>query len=397
MNDSRREEDGEHTPAPDEDRTEQPSSEITGKNDTTGATSAASAASAAESPPPPPPPPGAGGRGLAVVALLIALAATGGVGYLAWLELNQREATASQREAIAEQRADIAARVADMRDLVADTEERLAVQEERLGRLASESETRGDALSELRSGLRQARVRLAELSREDVGPERSPSIAEIEFLLQLARRELQLADNPQVALAALREADRRTARLDDPGLGEVRAAINDEIAAVEAVADTDLEGIALRLDSLAARVEGLPLQGTLAPDLPGASDDGDAESGWRRLLESARGVTSRLFRIRRTDEPATPLLAPDESFFLYRNVELDLKSARLAALSRDPGNYAAGLDAAQRSLRQYFQEDDAAVDSLLRAIEELQERDIAPEWPGISRSLELLRADEATN
>lgn len=332
-----------------------------------------------------------------MVALLIALAATGGVGYLAWLELNQREATASQREAIAEQRADIAARVADMRDLVADTEQRLAVQEERLGRLASESETRGDALSELRSGLRQARVRLAELSREDVGPERSPSIAEIEFLLQLARRELQLADNPQVALAALREADRRTARLDDPGLGEVRAAINDEIAAVEAVADTDLEGIALRLDSLAARVEGLPLQGTLAPDLPGASDDGDAESGWRRLLESARGVTSRLFRIRRTDEPATPLLAPDESFFLYRNVELDLKSARLAALSRDPGNYAAGLDAAQRSLRQYFQEDDAAVDSLLRAIEELQERDIAPEWPGISRSLELLRADEATN
>ncbi len=410
MNDSRIEngEGTEETPAPAEQRpedtspaaddpagqtAESPGPAETPDGGTAAATPAAAEPPAGEDPPPPAPPPvppRRGGRTLAVLALVFALAAGGAAGYLAWLQMDQQEAIASQR-------ADIAGRVADMRDLVADTEQRLAVQEERLGRLADQSESRGQAISDLRSGLRQARSRLEELSREEAGPERSPSLAEIEFLLRLARRELQLADNPRIALAALREADRRAARLDDPGLAEVRAAINDEIAAVEAVADTDLEGVALRLDSLAARVEGLPLKGALAPDLPGADGDGegDAQSGWRRMLEKARGVTARLFRIRRTDEPATPLLAPDESFFLYRNVELDLKSARLAALARDPANYTAGLDAAERSLRQYFQEDDSEVASLLRAINDLKRREIAPSWPEISRSLELLRADGA--
>ena len=405
MNDSRIEngEGTEDTPAPGEERPEETSPAAddpvgataespaeTPDDGTAARTPAAEEPPAGEKLPPPAPPPPRGGRGLAILALVIALAAGGAAGYVAWLQMDQQGAIASQR-------AEIAGRVADMRGLVADTEQRLAVQEERLGRLADESEARGQAISDLKSGLRQARGRLEELSREEAGAERSPSLAEIEFLLRLARRELQLADNPRIALAALREADRRTARLDDPGLAEVRAAINDEIAAVEAVADTDLEGIALRLDSLAARVEGLPLKGALAPDLPGADGDGDAQSGWQRMFDKVRGVTARLFRIRRTDEPATPLLAPDESFFLYRNVELDLKSARLAALARDPGNYTAGLDAAERSLRQYFQEDDAEVASLLRAIDELKRREIAPSWPEISRALQLLRADGAAD
>src|SRR5690606_1003368 len=111
-----------------------------------------------------------------------------------------------------------------------------------------------------------------------------------------------------------READQRVARLDDPALREVRAAINDEIAAVEAVASVDLEGIAMRLASLAARVEGLPLRASLAPGVP-AARQADELSGWARLKQRVRAAAAGLFRIRRTDAPAAPLLAPDESFF----------------------------------------------------------------------------------
>jgi len=350
------------------------------------------AVDAVEAQPPPPPPPASSGKSHGVVlglfALLVAFGAAGGVAFIGWQ-------VAEQRQAAADQQAEATRSIAAIRDLVAGTQERVAAQEERISAFGSESEQRRSKLDALDAEMRQARARLEALAKQDAGPERSPSIAEIEFLLLLAGRELSLADNPRVALAALREADQRVARLEDPALGEVRAAINDEIAAVEAVADYDPDGLALRLASLARRVEGLPLRASLTPELRQDAAAGGDATGWDRVRARLRGVAAGLFRIRRSDAPAAPLLAPDESFFLYRNVELDLKSARLAALARDPDNYAASLESAGRALRDYFETSDDAVKSLIAAIEELGKREVAPKWPEIRRSVELLRAAEA--
>lgn len=344
-------------------------------------TGRASAAGAAQASP---------GRSFSIVlglfALLIAIAAAGGIAFTWWQ-------VAEQQEIVATQRSEASATLADIRDLVEESEERLAVLEERLTTIDRSADERRDSLDAMDAELKQARARLDALSAEDTrdaGVERSPSLAEIEFLLLLARRELALADNPRVALAALREADQRVARLDDPALRDVRAAINNEIAAVEAVASVDLEGIAMRLASLAGRVEGLPLRASLAPDMP-AARQADELSGWARLKQRVRAAAAGLFRIRRTDAPAAPLLAPDESFFLYRNIELDLRSARLAVLSRDARNFAASLAAARNALAEYFETGDEAVQSMIAAIEELEDRDVAPQWPEISRSLALLR------
>lgn len=345
-------------------------------------------AAATTAPPPVVVPPASTGRSFGVVlgflALLVAFAAAGGVALTWWKVTEQQDTAASQQ-------AEAARMLADIRALVAATQERVSAQEDRLRGFDSESEARRKEIESMDAELRRARARVEALAREDAGPERSPSIAEIEFLLLLAGRELALADNPRVALSALREADQRVARLDDPGLAEVRAAINDEIAAVEAVANTDLDGLAMRIASLARRVPGLPLRGSLAPEPEPAADDAEAQ-GWARVSEKLRNVGADLFRIRRSDTPATPLLAPDESFFLYRNVELDLKSARLAVLGRDQENYRSSLASARAALEEYFETSDEAVRSLLAAIEGLEGRDITPEWPEIRRSVDLLRA-----
>ncbi len=349
--------------------------------------------------PPPPPPPGAapgspsadgprgsepgrkGGGMLAGLALLLALAAAGGTGYLYWLQQQDR----AMQETAAARTAAAARNVEDLRATLATTQERIRDVE------AAQAERR-QALASMEDELRQVRNRLAAAAREEASAERAPSLAEIEFLLLLADRELRLANNPRVALAALREADDRIARLEDPALAGVRAAVNDEIAAVEAVASVDAEGTALRLASLAGRIEGLPLRGALAPEpASGAADDAAAASGWKRFMSRVRSAASGLFRVRRSDAPAAPLLAPDESFFLYRNVELDLKSARLAVLAGDATNYAAGLSAARAALSEYFQADDPAVAAVIEAVDELQQRDITPRWPAISRSVRLLR------
>ena len=333
-------------------------------------------------------PPSSAGRSFGIVlgffALLVAFAAVGGVAFTWWQ-------VTEQQEVVAEKTSEAARDLADIRELVLETQARVAAQDERFSELRDEAEARRRDLESLDSEIEQARQRMNTLAREEAPEENSPAVAEVEYLLLLASRELALADNPRVALAALRKADAQLAALDDPTFAATRRAINEEIAAVEAVADVDLEGLALRLDSLSGRIEGLPLHGSLSPEPVAAASDGAEETGWKRFLSRLRTVTADLFRIRRTDTPATPLLAPDESFFLYRNIELDLKSARLAVLARDQENFTAGVEAARAALREYFVVEDEAVQALVDALDDLAMRDVTPEWPSIGRSLELLR------
>jgi uroporphyrin-3 C-methyltransferase len=391
-------------PRLDEPQGDSPDGEITGvgeagtgmtdtREDDPGDTGLAGAAPGAfppeardELPPPPPVPATSRGRSMSVVlglfALLVAVAAAGGAA-VTWWQVQQQQETAAET-------------AADLRSLVTAAEGRMAAQEQRLTALNRDADERRQEVAGLDSELRQARARLEAMAREDASPERAPTLTEIEFLLLLAGRELALADNPKVALTALHQADQRLARMEDPGLSHVREAISDEIAAVEAAADLDLEGIAHRLGSLAGRVEGLPLRASLSPQPEAAAGSDREPGGWARFRARLNEMVAGLFRIRRTDTPAAPLLAPDESFFLYRNVELDLKSARLAVLARDQINYAQSLQAARAAIDAYFETGDSAVQMFVGALEELERHEIAPDWPEITRSLELLRSAGTT-
>lgn len=332
---------------------------------------------------------------LAFLALLIALAAAAGAGYLWW---SQQQEGAAENAALGELR-EAASR--NQRQLSA-LQERL---EDRMGALDAAVEERRGALDTLERGLdsvedevARAQERLARLADTGQPAERSPSLADAEYLLMVASRELGLADNHRVALAALREADQRLRQLGDPSLLPVRQAISDDIAAVEAAADADTDGLAMRLGSLTDRVQGLPLKASLAPEPSGAGGEGaTAPSGWQRFKQRLADVASGLFRIRRMDAPPAPLLSPEESFFLYRNLELDLKTARLAAMENDQDNYQRSLDSARRAVEAFFLADDPAVQSFLSALDDLRTADVAPpEWPDIAETLELLRSVSET-
>jgi len=321
---------------------------------------------------------------LAFLALLVAIGAAGLAGYHWW---TARQATANR----ADQAAGLAATVRSTSEAL---EQRVGSLERQLTTLEGEVAARQARLSGLQEQLGRVEDRLSGLAasrQADAAPERVPAIADAEHLLVVANRELALAGNHRVALAGLREADARLAALDDPSLLPVRQAIGNDIAAIEQVAAGDGEGIALRLGSLAGRVQALPIKASLAPE-PEAGTAPKDDSGWarfkRRLLELASG----LFRVRRVDQPAAPLMSPEEIFFLHRNVELDLKAARLAAMSGDADNYTESLRSARQAVSSFFLQEDPAVESFVAALDELAARDVVRRWPDLSGTVELLRS-----
>ena len=215
---------------------------------------------------------------------------------------------------------------------------------------------------------------------------------EAEHLMQAANIALQLNHDPATALVALEAADQRLTELADPTNMNVRAKLAEEIAALRALEHPDVEGIALTLGSLAARVELLPVAG-VAKEAPAAAPAA-TQSAWQRAVAKLGAALKSMVSVQRTSGGGLPILAPEERFFLYRNLELELESARLAALEGDAANYDQSLQSAQRWLETRFEKDNPGVQSAIAALAELQTVKLATHWPDISGSLAELRRAE---
>jgi len=214
---------------------------------------------------------------------------------------------------------------------------------------------------------------------------------EAEHLLQSANIALQLNHDPQTALVALEAADQRLAELADPVLMNARAKLADEIVALRALERPDVEGIALTLGSLAARVELLPIVGVAKEGTPAAAQE--TQSAWQRAVAKVVEALKSMVSVQKSSDGAPVLLAPQERYFLYRNLEIELESARLAVLQGDAANYKQSLESAQRWLETRFDKEDAGVQSAISAIAELHDVTLVTSWPDISGSLaELQRA-----
>jgi len=216
-------------------------------------------------------------------------------------------------------------------------------------------------------------------------------LAEAEYYMQIANAQLQLAGNPHLASLALSFADERVLQLADPALTEVRRALSDELRAIEVMEKPDIEGVTLTLASLAGVVDSLPLRQEV--DLPDSEmDEIDPElSGMDRALASLKRAIGDVVSVRRTDEAAAPLTAPDAVYFLRANLALQFQAARLALLRNEKEIFEQSLDDASDWLARYYDTESAPVQSALETIAEIRNGLFSVSPPDISESLRLLR------
>jgi len=214
-------------------------------------------------------------------------------------------------------------------------------------------------------------------------------VNETEQLLLIANRRLQLARDAGSALAALRAADRQLELLASPALLPVRQEIAKEIALLESLDRTDITGMALKLGSIAERVNQLPLAPDLRPQtaqVAAAESDGKNESGrsiWRDILQ--------LVQIRRQTTTPRPLLAPEQQYFARENTRLMLYGAQHALLQGNVATFQQNVDTAAHWVGDYFDKESPAVVAIQQELQNLRATPVMNQLPDISGSLELLR------
>ena len=326
-----------------------------------------------------------GGRGIAVLALLIAFSAAGGAAYLLWIQQQSLTGAAASR-------ADFQGEIGRLEQSVsglAEDQGEIRRRENQERQRQSELQGNIDELSARINVVGETTRRLAVQTTPDVRPRWQRQ--EIELLLRIANHQLRLAHDPDSALAALEEADQALRDLDDPTLVPVRQQLANDILALKSIDPPDIEGVALKLGSLATRVDTLRLSGMVSAETQESSSEMQTETGFARIRRKIREFFADIFRVRKTTGSNAPLLAPDEAFFLRRNVELELRSARLALLSDNEPVYRESLRSARRWVEEYFDTDDQGVSSFISAIADLEGRRLKVSYPDISGSIRALR------
>ena len=347
--------------------------------------------------------PSRGGGALSLVAILFSL---GALAATAWLWWQQQQGGSRAAAEFGAQSAGLQADIEnvqrdidDLQDEVSALDGRLDESTSRTSQLLGSSGRTESQIEDLSDSVDAATARIqgVEKSVDDIRGVSAAARdnwvrAEAEYFLQAANSRLQLARDPQAALAALQAADDRLESLGDPAMFRVRQQLGAEIEALRSVPQPDIEGIAHTLNGLARRVDELPLiNSEPEPFTSGADEPLEGESAMAKAKAAVAGALTSMISVKRTDEEATPLLSRDEEFFLKRNLELQLQTARLALLRGDAANYGESLRTARNWIQTHFLADSATVTSAITTLTELEAEEIAPQLPDISGSLRLLR------
>lgn len=209
-------------------------------------------------------------------------------------------------------------------------------------------------------------------------------LSDVDAALRLALQQSAITGSAEPLLSALRQADERLARYQQPRMDRVRRAVLQDLDRVKAAGTVDVPSLAIRIDEAVRLVDELPLWATI--DRRGARREADpraaeASSGlasqgpapvpapaaaasapgpqWldvrlRSMLGQVWAEVRGLVRVARVGDPEAALLAPEQAFFLRENLKLRLLNARLALLSRQFETAQADLREAQSLLERYF-------------------------------------------
>jgi uroporphyrin-3 C-methyltransferase/uroporphyrinogen III methyltransferase/synthase len=241
------------------------------------------------------------------------------------------------------------------------------------------------------------------------------ALAEIEQVLATASQQLQLAGNVQGALIALQNADARLAKSEKVQFITVRRAIAKDIEVLKSLPMVDLTGLVLRLDSVIAQVDQLPLLSdeklplaATPPKVPLRLIKTKEKEG-KPAIETELSFSARmqdrlqsfstemwsevkqLVRIRNVTHPDALFLSPEQAFFARENLKLRLLNARLALLSRNENAFRSDMINAQGVISNYFDVRSKQAQTVQSLLKQIQNSNLSIEMPALTESLNSVR------
>ncbi len=317
---------------------------------------------------------------LALSAIAIAIAIAAGIGLYG---LNKQQAT-RQNATTSELASQVAALQKAQENQKSKLEGVIKQQADQLNEAKHQQETLAKQLDELQQ-------KVAVISGSDA---KTWLLAQADFLVKLAGRKLWSDQDVTTAAALLKSADASLADMNDPSLIGARRAITDDIATLSAVSRVDYDGMILKVNQLANQIDNLRLADNNDDDSPMDADSDELSSSiseWRvNLQKSWQNFMDSFITVRRRDETAVPLLAPNQDIYLRENIRSRLLVAAQAVPRHQEETRKQSLDNVSTWVRAYYDTDDATTKAFLDEVDKLSQQSITMTVPETLQSQALL-------
>ncbi|MBJ3815942.1 uroporphyrinogen-III C-methyltransferase [Shimwellia pseudoproteus] len=321
-----------------------------------------------------------GMAGIALGAIAIAIALAAGVSLYTWGK-HQASSQLATNDTLSSQ--------------LAALQQQQKQQQETFNTLLSQQATQlaaaNTARDQLAKALNDVQQKVAMISGSDA---KTWLLAQSDFLVKLAGRKLWSDQDVTTAAALLKSADASLADMNDPSLIGARRAITEDIATLSTLTQVDYDGIILKLNQLTNQVDNLHLADNNTDDSPMDSDGTELSSSlteWRQnLMKSWDSFMDSFITIRRRDETAVPLLAPNQDIYLRENIRSRLLIAVQAVPRHQNDVYKQSLENVATWVRAYYDTDDASTRAFLEELDTLSQQNITMDVPDALKSQPIL-------
>ncbi|OON38554.1 uroporphyrinogen-III C-methyltransferase [Izhakiella australiensis] len=318
------------------------------------------------------------GTALGALAIVIALALSGGL-YFYQHQLAQQQA--AENQALRDRLDSLQQQTQSEKQTLT---QQLTSADGALQNVRQQQTTSAKELDELRQ-------KVASITGSDA---RTWMISQADYLVKLAGRKLWSDQDVTTAAALLKSADETLADMNDPSVIDVRRAITQDISNLSAVSQVDYDGIILKLNQLSNNIDNLPLADNNDNDEPMDADSSELSSSihqWRQnLVKSWHNFMDDFITIRRRDNTAQPLLAPDQEIYLRENIRSRLLIAAQAVPRHQDEIYKQSLDTVSSWVRAWYDVKNPAVKAFLTQLDELSQENISVDVPDTLQSQPLL-------
>ncbi|MBT0727528.1 uroporphyrinogen-III C-methyltransferase [Rosenbergiella australiborealis] len=320
----------------------------------------------------------ANGKKLASLAIVIALASgLGSAWYITHLNQSQSNSTQALREELSQFQLKNDSDRQQLTQQLSQTEQAL-----------KDSQTQ---LQDTDKDLQGLREKINSLTGNDTSVW---LVSQADYLVKLAGRKLWSDQDVTTSLALLKSADRSLAQMDDPSILTIRRALNQDISTLATLNQVDYDGILLQVSQLANNVDNLRLADDNENGAPMDKDSRDISGSlaeWRHnLMVSWHDFMNNFITVRRRDNTAQPLLAPNQDIYLRENIRSQLLIAAQAIPRHQEEIYKQSLDAVSTWVRAWYNTNDPATKAFLAQVDQLVQTPISMDLPETLTSQNLL-------
>lgn len=220
------------------------------------------------------------------------------------------------------------------------------------------------------------------------------ALSEIDYLLRMAHRRLEVARDVSGAIAALKGADSRIQELADLNLFKIRKQLAKDIAGLNAIHQADVNGISLAIDGMIVYLSGLPFKSVKEEikvqlnEMPETEATNQEE---QTFVDSVLETVKKIGDIKvhqRSIQAASSLEQQNEIEQLLRTY---LLSSRLAALRFNQTQFLREVQLASEILHLHYDTNDNRVQQLQKTLNDFSALQLSPDMPEITRAWSLLQ------